>query len=267
MNQQPAIPETTTPDIFQERNPQQIIARYSEVAKSIGKLIDDANLYVSISGRKHVRIEGWQALGAPLGIFAEVESSQRIRDGDRWGYEASAVAHRLSGETVSAADAECWSDEQNWQGKPDFQIRSMAQTRACAKALRLALGFVMAMAGFEATPAEEMVSENKARTPSRPAPKRQPAKKQDGPDYSHFWAQVKRDLKLESGTVHAVLNVASLKDWVAADLTLDQAFVICQEYAEMIKEGWGEKEAIAEIHRKHFEPDERDDEPKEGSVE
>lgn len=255
MTQQPAIPETL-PDIFQERDPRQIVARYSEVAKTIGSLIEQQNLFVAISGRKHVRIEGWQALGAPLGIFAEVQFSQRIRDGDRWGYEASAVAHRLSGETVSAAQAECWCDEANWQGKPDFQIRSMAQTRACAKALRLALGFVMAMAGYEATPAEEMVSENKARTPSRAAPKRQPAKKQDGPDYNHFWAQVKRDLGLDSGMVHGVLKVASLKDWVAAGHTLDHAFVICQDYAELIQQGWAEKEAMAEIHRKHFEPEE-----------
>lgn len=259
MAQQPAIPETTIPDIFRERDPQQIVARYSEVAQTIGSLIEKQKLYVAIGGRKHVRIEGWQALGAPLGIFAQVEGSERIRDGDRWGYEASAVAHRLSGETVSAADAECWSDEQNWQGKPDFQIRSMAQTRACAKALRLALGFVMAMAGYEATPAEEMVSER----PQQKAPAGKAASDPRGPNYSAFWTMVRKDLGLQTADVHGVLKVASLKDWIAADYTLDQALVICKECSDLIKQGWGKDEAIAETQRRHFEPDERDDEPTE----
>lgn len=259
MTQEVAPYEATTPDIFRERDPLKAIARYTEVARAVGSLIEKQNLYVSIGGRKHVRIEGWQALGAPMGIFAEVKYSQRIQDGDRHGYEASAAAHRLNGETISAADAECWSDEQNWKGKPDFQIRSMAQTRACAKALRLALGFVMAMAGYEATPAEEMVPEGKGKPAGQPAPKRQPAKKQDGPNYSHFWAQARKDLKLDTAEVHGLLKVESLKDWVAADLTLDQAFVICKEYAELIKQGWNAPEAKAEAQRRHFEPEEEEE--------
>jgi len=245
------------PDIFQERDPKAVLSRFAGVAKEVGSIIDKEKLYVAISGRKHVRIEGWQALGVPFGIFAIVITSQRIKDGERWGYEAKANAQRVSGELVSSADAECWSDEPNWQGKPDFQIRSMAQTRACAKALRLALGFVMAMAGYEATSAEEMVPENRAR--DRPAPKRQPTKK-NGPNYSHFWTSVRSDLGLESETVHGLLKVASLKDWVSAGYTLGKALEMCEEYVGLIQQGWDVKEAEAEIHRKHFEPDDQDPE-------
>lgn len=39
---------------------------------------------------------------------------------------------------------------------PMFQLRSMAQTRACAKALRNVLAWVVVLAGFKTTPAEEM---------------------------------------------------------------------------------------------------------------
>ena len=39
---------------------------------------------------------------------------------------------------------------------PQFQLRSMAQTRAGAKALRNALGWVVVLAGYKPTPAEEM---------------------------------------------------------------------------------------------------------------
>ena len=46
-------------------------------------------------------------------------------------------------------------DEPNWRDKPDYALRSMSQTRATSKALRLPLGFVVALAGYEVTPAEE----------------------------------------------------------------------------------------------------------------
>ena len=67
------------------------------------------------------------------------------------------------------------------------------------------------------------------------------------------------DLKLESGEVHGLLKVESLKDWTAAGLTLDQAFVICQEYVGLIKEGWEPGEAKLEMHRKHFEIQEEEE--------
>ena len=47
----------------------------------------------------------------------------------------------------------------NWSGRDDYALRSMAQTRAVSKALRLPLGFIVALAGYEATPADEMPAE------------------------------------------------------------------------------------------------------------
>jgi len=41
---------------------------------------------------------------------------------------------------------------------PLFQLRSMAQTRACSKALRNVLAWVVVLAGYKPTPAEEMES-------------------------------------------------------------------------------------------------------------
>ena len=48
------------------------------------------------------------------------------------------------------------SGEENWQDRDDYALRSMAQTRATSKALRQPLGFVITLAGFDPTPAEEM---------------------------------------------------------------------------------------------------------------
>ena len=50
----------------------------------------------------------------------------------------------------------CTRDEEKWKDKLDFELRSMAQTRAISKALRLPLGFIVELAGFNPTPAEEM---------------------------------------------------------------------------------------------------------------
>ena len=71
---------------------------------------------------------------------------------------------------MGAAEAECNSVEANWRNKPDFQIRSMAQTRAMAKALRSKYGFVAVLAGAEATPAEEMEPPKGHWEPSKPIP-------------------------------------------------------------------------------------------------
>ena len=214
----------TLPDIFRERHPAVAVQRFSEVATAIGSLIESHKLYVRIGTRKHVYIEGWQALGAPLGIFARVESSERIQDGDRWGYEAYAVAHRM-GEEISAADAECWSDEKNWKGKDDFQVRSMAQTRACAKALRLALGFIMALGGFSATPAEEMAEDKSAPRPTMPKgkPIARPSQADAG-RYTRFWTAIRAlELPPSVRVCEDLLNVASLQAWEATGHTLEEA--------------------------------------------
>jgi hypothetical protein len=64
-------------------------------------------------------------------------------------------ARTLDGRAIAAAEAECLRAERRWAQADDYAVRSMAQTRATSKALRLPLGFVIQLAGFEATPADE----------------------------------------------------------------------------------------------------------------
>lgn len=56
------------------------------------------------------------------------------------------------------------------EGVPSFQLRSMAQTRAAAKALRNALAWVVVLAGYRPTPAEELPVERRA-MPDPPPPR------------------------------------------------------------------------------------------------
>lgn len=91
-------------------------------------------------------------LGTMLGVFPVVEWTRPVQD----GWEARVEARTLAGQVVGAAEAECLRSEKQWKSRDDYALRSMAQTRAVSKALRGPLGFVVTLAGFEATPAEEM---------------------------------------------------------------------------------------------------------------
>ena len=147
------IAEPAALTLFRTDEPNAIVERASAQANALAKVIKQQKLSVNIGGREHVRIEGWTLLGTMLGVFPVVEWSRPYMD---VGWEARVEARTLSGAVVGAAEAECLRIEDNWTDKPDYALRSMAQTRAASKALRLPLGFIMVLAGYEGTPAEEM---------------------------------------------------------------------------------------------------------------
>lgn len=62
---------------------------------------------------------------------------------------------------------------------PLFQLRSMAQTRAASKALRNALAWVVVLAGYRPTPAEELEMPSE---PTRGAPAHNGPSSHDGPE-------------------------------------------------------------------------------------
>ena len=109
------------------------------------------------SKKPHVFVEGWQFLASQFGLIPEIEWTRRSRTRSGGWARARAVLRRLSdGMVISNADAECRREEANWRNRDSYAIRSMAQTRAVSKVCRIALSSVMVMAGFNATPAEEM---------------------------------------------------------------------------------------------------------------
>jgi hypothetical protein len=131
---------------------------------------------VTISGREHVRVEGWTMLGALLGVHPYLVWTRRMKDDHdelEIGWEARVEARTIDGRVVGSAEAECLYMEANWKGRDDYALRSMAQTRATSKALRQPLGFVITLAGFDPTPAEEMVADSPFREPDLARDKRQ----------------------------------------------------------------------------------------------
>lgn len=151
----PVAPREVSSTLFGSDNPEVSMERAVKTAKVLAKVIEDRKMYTVIGQGKHVRVEGWQTLGALVGVFPIVAWTRKIEN----GWEARVEARRADGSLVGAAESECLNTERNWseaKGKEDHHLRSMAQTRATSKALAQPLRFIIALAGYEGTPAEEM---------------------------------------------------------------------------------------------------------------
>src|SRR3990170_3140838 len=132
----PAVSELTAIQEFGREPAKAVIQRATERAQAVADVIKKRKLYSSISGRDYVQIEGWTTMGAMYGLTAHVTRTEPIEGG---GWFAHAELLNVgTGEAVAAADAECGTiGDVKWIGRPSFQQRSMAQTRACSKAFRL----------------------------------------------------------------------------------------------------------------------------------
>jgi len=137
--------------------PKAVIKVAVEQARELKKIVQASKLAIRIRQSDHLKFEAWQTLGAFSGITSGVEWTKPLYDkeGNLIGFEARAVAWK-NGEQISAAEAQCTKEEGNWKDRELWQIRSMAQTRACAKALRNVLSWIVVLAGYSPTPAEEM---------------------------------------------------------------------------------------------------------------
>ena len=141
----------------------------TNVANTLAPLVRDQGLTVKGLNRsnkeaEYVTVEGWEVLGTFLGIVPVTTIIEDIKnDKDRIvGYKARATLYQnpiirndeIVGGTVIAR-AEAQADRSGFQ-KDLFAIASMAQTRALGKAYRMGLSWIMKMAGFEGTFAEDM---------------------------------------------------------------------------------------------------------------
>lgn len=127
----------------------------SSIATKLSSILKKQNLTVKISGKEYVLVEGWNTLGTILGCTPYVESVQEISLGEKnyqYGYEAT-VSIRQGDTIISRASAIA---ERNNSQKERHAVYSMAQTRATGKAFRLALSWLLNLAGYATTPAEEM---------------------------------------------------------------------------------------------------------------
>lgn len=149
-----AIPQSS---LALQRAPEVVLEEAAKAASALKDVIERKPNKVVINGKTFLTFEDWQTLGRFYGITAAARTTEYLEQGRVRGYECHAEAILVStGQVIGAAQAMCMDDEPKWQDKPLFQLRSMAQTRAQAKALRGVLAWVAVLAGYAPTPAEEM---------------------------------------------------------------------------------------------------------------
>lgn len=139
---------------LQASTPTALVTGATQISDQLAQIIRSKKLANKIQGKEYVRVEGWTTLAALLGVIAREDKVEQLEDG---GYIATVSLVRMNdGRVISTASAECGMDEPKWSGSPRYARRSMAITRATGKAARLAFSWIMALAGFQPTPAEEM---------------------------------------------------------------------------------------------------------------
>ena len=155
MTQQIAVRDDVTPAQFDAN-----IVAAQHKAKSLKAIVDSQGLSVRIGAAEHLKVEAWLTIAAGYGYSPRIAWSRPLQGG---GYEAHAELVDSTGMVIGAGEAECGTEgDANWIGKPAFQQRSMAQTRATVRACRNKLAWVVILAGYSPTPAEEMHDENAA---------------------------------------------------------------------------------------------------------
>jgi len=163
---EPGVAVTVVPHVelgvIRGDSPIDLVAHATAAANALAGVIKDRKLFSRIQGKEFVRCEGWTTLAAMMGVTPH-EVTVTEDDGT---FTATVELRRITdGQVIGRASAECGMDESLWAARSRNARRSMALTRAAAKACRLSFSWVMALAGYEVTPAEEMPGEE---TPQRP---------------------------------------------------------------------------------------------------
>lgn len=147
-----AVP--TTPDAM--------IGLATQMATALKDIVERQRLYAVIQGKKYPQVEAWATIGRMDNVVArEADRPVRHEDGS---FEAFVELIRLSdGMVVGRASALCGTpDDKPWASRPEYARRSMAVTRATSRGFRQQYSWIMALAGYEPTPADEMPHEPEA---------------------------------------------------------------------------------------------------------
>lgn len=141
-----------------DMTPKGKVAHFTEMADILKDIIRKQKMFSTIQGKDYVKVEGWITLGTLIGILPREKSVIETEDGS---YIAEVeLVNFASGTIVGGASALCSIEEARWGKADKYARRSMAVTRATGKAYRISFAWVMSMAGYEGTPAEEMPTYN-----------------------------------------------------------------------------------------------------------
>lgn len=162
------------------RAPEEVLVEAQQAAAALQKRIANKKKPVIFNGEQYIENDDWQMLSHFFGYSPKIESTEFVQYGDVQGFKAVAVLlNERTGLVVGRGEALCLDEEDNWGSRtkydwqdngrggrkkvavgevstPLFQLASMAQTRACNKAMSNKLKWVVSLAGYATTPAEDM---------------------------------------------------------------------------------------------------------------
>jgi hypothetical protein len=152
------------------RDPDVVLEEARRAATALTKVIEGKKKKVQFNGETYLENEDWLTVARFYGVTSRIKETRYVELGDdefkAHGYEAIAEAYLVgSDQVISTSESMCLNDEATWARKPLFQLRSMAQTRASSRVLRQVFGWVVVLAGYKATPAEEMGAETPQERP------------------------------------------------------------------------------------------------------
>lgn len=198
-----AVYEDANSSLSLWRKPEQVLAEAKEAATALISVISQKSNKVMFNGEQYIEREDWGTVAKFYGCTAKIVETRYVNyDGVR-GFEAIAVCLDRNQNEISRAESMCLADETNWGDvpvyewqdvigpdgkkvwdpslrngkggyksnkvktgttpKPLFQLRSMAQTRAEAKVLKSVFGYVVVLAGYRPSVAEEMTGNEHGR--------------------------------------------------------------------------------------------------------
>ena len=150
--------------LLRSSTPEELLEAAAAIATPLRKFIEAKGLAVHLRGKTNppfVTAEGWTTLLAMLGVMPQEVSVVEENTDAGSKFIAKVELVRMSdGQVITRGSAECSSDEPNWGTRPSFQLRSMAITRAVGKAARMGFSWIMTLAGYSPTPAEEMIHDH-----------------------------------------------------------------------------------------------------------
>ena len=189
--------------LTQWREPEEVLAEATKAAVALKRVVSMKKNPVMFNQEQYLEREDWGTVAKFYGCTAKSVSTNYVEFGNVRGFEAVAVVVDRNMNEIGRAESMCLSDEINWgevpvyewkdeldehgkkiwdakarggkggyrgkrvqtgtSPKPLFQLRSMAQTRAEAKALKGVFSWVVVLAGYQPTPAEEMIGNEQPR--------------------------------------------------------------------------------------------------------
>jgi hypothetical protein len=144
-----------------QTGPTDTIELATRMATALADIVEKQKLYSVINKKKFPQVEAWMTIGRMDNVVArEAEPPIRHEDGS---YEAFVELIRLSdGMVIGRGSALCGTARDgDWTNRSDPVKRSMAVTRATSRAFRQQYSWIMVLAGYEPTPADEMPPEGR----------------------------------------------------------------------------------------------------------